>query len=54
MSLSHAGELRREDACATVMDAYTDVTERKVRMIRCHGNKGDQEWIMTKVKITSA
>ncbi|KAF2353910.1 Ricin B lectin domain, partial [Trinorchestia longiramus] len=42
MSLSHSGELRREDVCAEVS------SERRVRMSKCLGNRGPQEWIMTK------
>lgn len=47
MSLSETGELRREDVCAEVPTFFISTTE-KVRMTRCHGQRGNQEWQLAK------
>nr|XP_045599384.1 polypeptide N-acetylgalactosaminyltransferase 1-like isoform X4 [Procambarus clarkii] len=46
MSLSKTGELRREEVCAEV-PAFFMQTLEKVRMTHCHGQRGNQEWLMT-------
>ncbi|XP_071546365.1 polypeptide N-acetylgalactosaminyltransferase 1 isoform X3 [Panulirus ornatus] len=46
MSLSKTGELRREEVCAEVPTFFIRSTE-KVRMTRCHGQRGNQEWLLT-------
>ncbi|XP_042239465.1 polypeptide N-acetylgalactosaminyltransferase 1-like [Homarus americanus] len=46
MSLSKKGELRREEVCAEVPSFFMRSTE-KVRMTSCHGQRGNQEWILT-------
>ena len=46
MSLSKAGELRREDACADI-SSFNKVGN--VHMVHCHGQKGNQEWVISGV-----
>ncbi|KAK3852462.1 hypothetical protein Pcinc_040953 [Petrolisthes cinctipes] len=46
MSLSKNGELRREEMCAEIPTYFSGNTE-KVRMSRCHGRRGNQEWYLT-------
>ncbi|XP_069948026.1 polypeptide N-acetylgalactosaminyltransferase 1 isoform X1 [Cherax quadricarinatus] len=46
MSLSKTGELRREEVCAEVPTFFLQSTE-KVRMSHCHGQRGNQEWLLT-------
>ncbi|KAK8404121.1 hypothetical protein O3P69_000290 [Scylla paramamosain] len=46
MSLSKNGELRREEVCAEVPPTPGMPTQR-VRMVRCHGRRGNQEWYLT-------
>ncbi|XP_042879499.1 polypeptide N-acetylgalactosaminyltransferase 1-like [Penaeus japonicus] len=47
VSMSKNGELRREDVCAEVPIFSTHLVE-KVRMVRCHGQRGNQEWLLSK------
>uniref|UniRef100_A0A6A7GAY1 Polypeptide N-acetylgalactosaminyltransferase n=2 Tax=Hirondellea gigas TaxID=1518452 RepID=A0A6A7GAY1_9CRUS len=47
MSLSHTGELRREEVCAEVQKSHS-LHPSKVFMAKCRGEKEEQEWIMTK------
>ena len=48
MSLSKLGELRREDVCADVSTFFPKAIE-DVRMIKCHGQRGNQEWVISQV-----
>ena len=45
-SLTHEGELRREEAC---MDS-TGAEGAKVSLMSCHGMKGNQEWTHDRVR----
>lgn len=49
MSLSKSGELRREEVCAEVPPT-PGVSTQRVRMVRCHGRRGNQEWYLTQVR----
>lgn len=46
--MSKNGELRREDVCAEV-PVFSAQAVEKVRMVRCHGQRGNQEWLLAKV-----
>lgn len=51
MSLSKTGELRREEMCAEVPAFTSGAPDAdKVRMIRCHGKRGNQEWFLTQAR----
>ncbi|KAG8229526.1 hypothetical protein J437_LFUL004932 [Ladona fulva] len=45
-SLSNLGELRREEVCADVPSQSAD--QKKVKMMKCHGMRGNQEWELLK------
>ncbi|XP_069996208.1 polypeptide N-acetylgalactosaminyltransferase 1-like isoform X2 [Penaeus vannamei] len=47
VSMSKNGELRREDVCAEV-PVFSAQAVEKVRMVRCHGQRGNQEWLLAK------